>query len=80
MADGFKHGLVLSVVIVVRPASSEELFPDCLEVKLFTSLPLFVAFYDQQGVLRTYSSSGAEAPTLTPAGNRTWAFINTPSL
>ena len=25
-----------------------EFFPDCLNVKLFTSLPLFVAFYDQR--------------------------------
>ena len=34
----------LFVVVVYYLASSEELFPDCLKVKYFTSLPLFAAF------------------------------------
>ena len=43
---------------------SKENFSDCLKVKLF--LPLFVSFYDQQGILGAYSSQGAEAHPLNP--------------
>ena len=30
--------------------------PDCLKFKLFSSLPLFVAFYNQQEILGVYFS------------------------
>ena len=41
----------LFVVVDNHLARSEEFFQDCLDVKLFISLPLFVTFYDRQGIL-----------------------------
>ena len=46
----------LFIVVVNCLASSSDLFPDCLKVKLVRSLPLFVAFYVKQGELGAYSS------------------------
>ena len=47
--------MALYLFVVLRPANFSELFSDCLNVKLFTTLPFFVAFYDQQGILGTKS-------------------------
>ena len=43
------------VCCVSHPASSKKLFPDYLQVKPFSYLALFVAFYAQQGVLGVFS-------------------------
>ena len=66
MAD--KNVVFLFVVVVLLPDTSSEPFPDSLNVKLFTSWPLFVAVCDQQGVLGAYSSLSAGAPPQNPTG------------
>ena len=43
-----------------------ELFPDCLKVKLFTSSPLFVTFYDRQEILGANIPMGQMSPSGTP--------------
>ena len=39
------------VVVIQHLTSSSELSPNCLKVKLFCSLPHFVSFYNQHGIL-----------------------------
>ena len=51
-----------------------QLCPDCLKAKLFTSLPLFIAFYDQQDKLGAYSSREAEAPPQDPYSKSEFRF------
>ena len=54
--------------IVRHLASSSELFPDCLKVKLLSSLLVFVDFNNQPEILRALSSLGPESPPKTPTG------------
>ena len=56
------------VAVVKHPAGSKERFPDGLKLNRVSSLPLSVAFYDQQGILGAYSSLGTEASPRNPYG------------
>ena len=52
------HNLFVSALL--------EFFPDCLKVKLFYHLAIFVAFYDQQEKRGTFSSYEEEPLPMTP--------------
>ena len=49
--------------------TSDQIFPDCLRVTLLKIVTvLFVTFYNQQEILRAYSTNDTESPPQTPMG------------